>query len=52
MLAGNEARALTWVNNVRERNALLTSDDFFRAFPIKSEALRSRVSATLKTLGF
>ena len=52
MLAGNEALAREWANDVRERNPLLTREDFFRAFPMKSEAMRSRISTALQTLGF
>jgi len=51
-LAGNETLALAWAANVRERNPLLTRGDFFRAFPMKPEAIRSRVSAALVSLGF
>jgi len=52
VLAGDDARAAAWSANVRERNASLTRDDFFRAFPIKSEATRARVSGALARLGF
>jgi TolB-like protein len=52
MLAGNEELARSWAANVRERRPQLTREDFFSAFPVKSEAMRSRVSAALATLGF
>jgi hypothetical protein len=51
-LAGNEVLSGVWSANVRERNAGLTREDFFRAFPMKPDALRSRVSAALERLGF
>jgi len=51
-LAGHDAQARAWANNVRERNPHLTREDFFRAFPIKPEAMHSRLSAALHSLGF
>jgi TolB-like protein/DNA-binding winged helix-turn-helix (wHTH) protein len=51
-LAGDGARAAFWAANVRERNAELTRLDFFRAFPIKSDALRSRLERGLELVGF
>jgi len=51
-LAGNRALADRWAANVRERNAALTREDFFRAFPMRSAAMRSRVSGALARLGF
>jgi TolB-like protein/DNA-binding winged helix-turn-helix (wHTH) protein/Tfp pilus assembly protein PilF len=51
-LAGNAAQARSWANNVRQRDPRLTREDFFRAFPIKPEAMGSRLSAALKSLGF
>jgi tetratricopeptide (TPR) repeat protein len=51
-LVGDEARAAHWAANVRDRNASLTRDDFFRAFPIKPEAVRGRVSQALERSGF
>jgi TolB-like protein len=50
-LAGNGGLAHSWAANVRERNPALTRADFFRAFPIRPEAMRSRVSAALVNLG-
>jgi len=51
-LAGNAVRARAWATNVRERSPRLSRQDFFRAFPMKSEAMRSQVSAALEKLGF
>jgi TolB-like protein len=51
-LAGDEARAAAWAANVRERNSALTRADFFRSFPMKSEAMRARMSGALERLGF
>ncbi len=51
-LAGDEPAAATWAANVRERNSALTRDDFFRSFPMKSAAVRSRVSEALARRGF
>jgi TolB-like protein len=51
-LAGNHEHARRWAAEVRDRNPALTRDDFFSAFPMKSESMRVRVSAALGTLGF
>jgi len=51
-LAGNAPLARSWAENVRERSPRLTRKDFFRAFPIKPEAMHSRLSAALEGLGF
>jgi len=51
-LGGDEVRAASWAANVRLRNPALTSSDFFRAFPMKSEATRARVSHALARFGF
>jgi DNA-binding winged helix-turn-helix (wHTH) protein len=51
-LAGNETAAQRWATNVKERNSRLTREDFFRAFPIKVDRMRSRVSAALLKLEF
>jgi TolB-like protein len=51
-LNGDAMRAAFWATNVRERNAALGSGDFLRAFPMKSERMRSRVLHALKQLGF
>jgi tetratricopeptide (TPR) repeat protein len=45
-------RAAFWAKNVRERNGSLTRHDFGRAFPMKSDAMRSRVQQALAQLGF
>jgi TolB-like protein len=51
-LGGDPMRAAYWAANVRERNSQLTRADFFRSFPMKSPAMRSRVSQALEQLGF
>ncbi|MBT8062349.1 MAG: transcriptional regulator, partial [Gammaproteobacteria bacterium] len=51
-LAGNEDVARGWADNVRERNPVLTRQDFFRAFPMQCEPLHSRVSGALEKLRF
>jgi hypothetical protein len=51
-MAGDEAASRSWAANVRERNPALTRDDFFRSFPIKSAAVRARVSEALARRGF
>jgi TolB-like protein/tetratricopeptide (TPR) repeat protein len=51
-LAGDDPQARAWAKNVCERKPSLTRGDFFRAFPIKSESMHSRLSAALQRLGF
>jgi TolB-like protein len=51
-LAGDEETAATWAADVRERNPALTREDFFRSFPMKSAAARTRVSEALARRGF
>jgi TolB-like protein/Tfp pilus assembly protein PilF len=51
-LAGDEVRAASWGANVRSRNPALTRADFFRAFPMKPEATKARVSNALERFGF
>lgn len=51
-LAGNTQRAAFWAANVRERNPTLTRADFFRAFPIRREAMRTRLDQALAQTGF
>ncbi len=51
-LAGDDARAASWAADVRARNASLTRQDFFGAFPMKSEATKARVANALKRFGF
>ena len=51
-LAGDDARAASWAADVRARNASLTREDFFRAFPMKSEATKARVARALARFGF
>ena len=51
-LCGDTSRAASWAANVRERSPVLTRDDFFRSFPMKSDATRARVSGALARFGF
>jgi TolB-like protein len=51
VLNGDATRAAYWAANVRERSSL-TGDDFYRAFPMKSDAMRVRVLQALAKLGF
>jgi TolB-like protein len=51
-LNGDAARAGRWAANVRERNSALARDGFFRAFPIRPDAARARISQALERLGF
>jgi TolB-like protein len=51
-LAGDAARAGSWAANVRSRNPALASEDFFRSFPMKADAMRGRVAGALAQLGF
>ena len=51
-LGGNLERARWWAANVRERNAALKQEDFFRAFPMKSDSTRMRVKRAFTQLGF
>ncbi|HKU14061.1 MAG TPA: winged helix-turn-helix domain-containing protein [Steroidobacteraceae bacterium] len=51
-LAGDKPRAALWAANVRERNAALTREDFFRAFPLQVSSVRTRVERALARSGF
>ena len=51
-LNGDVERAVLWAANVRERNAVLSREDFCRSFPMKSDAMRVRVLRALGQLGF
>jgi hypothetical protein len=51
-LVDNHVRATWWADNVRSRNPRLTRQDFFRAFPMKSEDTKMRVANALVRLGF
>jgi TolB-like protein len=51
-MIGDDAKAVRWAANVRERNPVLAREDFFRAFPMKSEVTRARVASALSGLGF
>jgi TolB-like protein len=52
VLKHDPVRAAFWAQNVRERNSTLTSEDFGRAFPMKSDAMRVQVQRALAQLGF
>jgi TolB-like protein len=51
-LGGDETAAAVWAADVRERNPALTREDFFRAFPIKSADVRTRIAEALTRNGF
>jgi TolB-like protein len=51
-LAGDDVRAASWAANVRSRSRALTGSDFFRAFPMKPQTTKARVSNALQRLGF
>ncbi len=51
-LAGQEARAQAWVNDVQRRMPGITRSDFFRSFPIRDPRQRQRMDAALAELGF
>jgi TolB-like protein/Tfp pilus assembly protein PilF len=51
-LGGDEIRAASWAANVRSRNPRLSRSDFFRAFPMMSEATKARVSNALARFRF
>jgi hypothetical protein len=51
-IAGDASAASAWAANVRERNPALARADFFRSFPLKAEAVRSRVDGALARRGF
>jgi TolB-like protein/Flp pilus assembly protein TadD len=50
-LKGDDQRAAAWAGNVRERNPALNQHDFFRAFPMRSEPMRTRTTQALERLG-
>ena len=51
-LNGDTARAARWAAIVRERDAVLNQSDFMRAFPIRPDAVRTRVLQALTQLRF
>ncbi len=51
-LNGDSMRAALWGRAVRERNAAMNREHFCRAFPMRSDAMRSRVLQALASLGF
>lgn len=50
-LAGDQTRAQAWATDVRRRNPALGREDFFRAFPVKSERMKTRLSQALGCSG-
>ena len=51
-MAGNDPGARRWRDNVRSRSEGLTKEDFFRAYPVRAEPMRTRIGAALNELGF
>ena len=51
-MIGDDTKAAQWAADVRARNPALTRDDFFRAFPMKSEVTRARIAHGLERSGF
>ncbi|HMM74740.1 MAG TPA: winged helix-turn-helix domain-containing protein [Gammaproteobacteria bacterium] len=51
-LADDAPRAAHWARVVRERRPDLSGEDFLRAFPFATPALRRRIAATLRGLGW
>ncbi len=51
-LSGDDARAAFWAANARERNPDLTQADFFRSFPMRSDAMRLRFERAFARLKF
>jgi hypothetical protein len=51
-LAGDDARARRWAANVRARSPGLVREDFFGAFPIRDQTVRTRIATALARLRF
>lgn len=51
-LGGDADRAADWAAVVRARDPALRRADFLRSFPMKNEAMRTRVAAALARFGF
>jgi TolB-like protein len=51
-LAGDTTRAAAWAADVRERMPQVSSEDFFRGYPVTAEPMRTRIAAALQELGF
>lgn len=51
-LAGHVEGASQWAADVRSRNDVLTKEDFFRSFPVKSKDVRARASIAFDAQGF
>jgi TolB-like protein/Flp pilus assembly protein TadD len=52
VLAGNPTQAANWAKSVRERAPSLTSADFFRAYPVTAEPMRSKIATALTKIGY
>lgn len=50
-LAGDHESARAWADNVRSRHPALGCDEFFRAFPMRSDEQRSRIARVLAAYG-
>jgi TolB-like protein len=50
-LNGNDALAQAWAGSARRRHPGLTSSEFFRSFPFREPATRTRISEALRRLG-
>lgn len=51
-LVGDATRATFWADNVRQRNPALNREIFFRSFPMRSAAMRTKMDRALLQLGF
>lgn len=51
-LVGDKVRAGYWADNVRRRNATLTREMFFQAFPMRLDSMRTRYDSALLKLGY
>jgi TolB-like protein len=51
-LAGDSGRARHWADDARVRQPSLTQAEFFGAFPIRDETMRSRLAKALESVGF
>jgi TolB-like protein/Tfp pilus assembly protein PilF len=51
-LAGDQPRADAWAKQVRARSPTLTREAFFRSFPMRPAASRSRIANALARCGF
>jgi hypothetical protein len=49
---GNDARAKSWADSIRERASRLDQADFLRAFPFRDQSTAARIAETLGRFGF